>query len=78
VTLIPSLTTQQLAQTSPLCVIGRIRAYLSEKDRADLDYMLTNPDRYSTRVIARSLTTHGHPVGKDAVHTHRLGGCKCP
>ena len=63
---------------SRTCIVGRIRADLPEDLAADLDLMLGDSKRYSVRVIARSLTLHGYPVKKDAVHTHRLGDCSCP
>lgn len=60
------------------CIVGRIRNALDPALRSDLDYMLDNPHRYSVRVIARTLTVHDYPVGKDAVHSHLLKDCKCP
>ena len=61
-----------------LCLVGRIREALDEDLQRDLDLMLSHPERYSTRVIARALTQHGHEVRKDAIHTHRKGDCRCP
>ena len=68
----------KVVQRQGLCIVGRIRAALGAADQADLDYMFTRPEKYSTRLIARTLTQHGFPVGKDAVHSHSLGDCKCP
>jgi hypothetical protein len=64
--------------TVRLCIVGRIKSDLPTDMADDLDRMIADPRRYSVRVIARTLTLHGHPVKKDAVHTHRLGDCSCP
>ena len=61
-----------------LCIVGRIRADLPPDMASDLDLMISDPKHYSVRVIARTLTLHGFPVKKDAVHSHRLGDCSCP
>lgn len=61
-----------------LCVLGRIMAALDEEDQRDLDFMLDHPEKYSTRVLAKTLTETGYPVKKDAVNSHRRALCNCP
>jgi hypothetical protein len=59
----------------PPCLYQRVRAALSDEDRAELDEMMADATNYSERAISAGLLKAGHVIGATTLHNHRAGVC---
>lgn len=67
-----------LRHVGPQCSFVGLHTDLSKADRADLDAMMANEQRYPATKIGEALRKRGLKVSDETVRRHRRGICACP